>query len=126
MRFQVAEGFLWRVCPLIQVEVFGRDCAGVNERLEVDDAVPVFAPVDDDRHLLRKLFHLRQCQNLKSFVQRAESAGKDHQRLREIREPVLAHEEVVKLEVQGGRDPAVGELFERQLDVKPDGFAAGF
>ena len=52
--------------------------------------------------------------------------GKDHERLREIREPELAHEEVVELEVQAVGDVRVRALLEGQPDVQADRLAAGF
>jgi hypothetical protein len=51
--------------------------------------------------------------------------GKHDQRLRQIREPQLAHEEVVELEAQLGRDVRVGKLLERQADIQADGLASG-
>ena len=41
-----------------------------------------------------------QREDFEQLVHGAEAAGEDHQRLRQIREPELAHEEVVELEVQ--------------------------
>ena len=60
-----------------------------------------------------------------SSSQRAEAARKDHQRLGQVREPELAHEEVVELEVQPVGDVRVGALLERQPDVQADRLAAG-
>ena len=42
-----------------------------------------------------------------------------------MREPELAHEEVMELEVQALGDVAVRPLLERQTDVQPDALAAG-
>jgi hypothetical protein len=69
---------------------------------QVDDALPVARSVDEHGDLLGQLLGLRQGQQLEHLVQRAEAAGKDHQRLGQIGEPELAHEEVVELEVQVG------------------------
>jgi hypothetical protein len=41
-------------------------------------------------------------EELEHFVERAEAAGEDDQRFGEVGEPVLAHEEVVELEVERG------------------------
>src|SRR5215468_5113951 len=92
----------------------------------MQDFIPVLLAVDDDENLLCELLRLREGEDLKQLVERAEAAGKNDQRFGEIREPVLAHEEVVKLEVEIRRDVAVGILLERQADVQSDGFAAGF
>ena len=64
-------------------------------------------------------------EDFEHLVERAEAAGKDHQRLGQIGEPILAHEEVVELEVERGRDVGVRRLLEGQLDVESDGLAAG-
>src|SRR5260370_37996458 len=42
-----------------------------------------------------------------------------------MREPQLAHEEVVKLEGQPARDVGIGPLLVRQPDVKPNSSSAG-
>ena len=52
-----------------------------------------------------ELLGLHQREDLEHLVERAEPARKDHERLRQVREPELAHEEVVELEVQ-----AVGDV----------------
>ena len=56
----------------------------------------------------------------------AKAAGEHDERFGEVSKPVLAHEEVVELEVEFGRDVAVGQLLERQLDVEPDRLRASF
>ena len=52
------------------------------------------------QQLLRQLARLRQREDLEHLVERAEAAGKNDQRLGQVREPELPHEEVVELEVQ--------------------------
>src|SRR5260370_8817637 len=42
-----------------------------------------------------------------------------------MREPQLAHEEVVKLEGQAARDVGIGQLLVGQPDVKPNSSSAG-
>src|SRR6202011_1877540 len=96
------------------VEVFRCNRAGVNERLEVEDAIPVFAAVNDDQNFFRQLVGLRQRQDFKKFVHGSEAAGKDNEGLGQIGEPEFTHEEVVKLKVQRRRDVLVGTLFEGQ------------
>ena len=68
---------------------------------------------------------LDQREDLEQFVHRAEAARENHQRLRQVREPELAHEEVVELEAEFAGDVRIGKLLERQTDVQPDGLAAG-
>ena len=68
---------------------------------------------------------LRERQDLEQLVERAEAARKSDQRVRQVREPQLAHEEVVELEAQLGRDIGVGTLLLRQADVEPDAAPAG-
>ena len=122
---QDAKRFLRRIGKLKEIEVLGRDRALLDQHVHVDDLLPVARPVDDDRDLLRELVRLVQRQQLEHLIQRSEAARKDHQRLREIRKPVLAHEEVVEVEVERRRDVRVRVLLERQLDIEPDRLAAG-
>ena len=103
--------------------VLDGDGALFGEDVEVDDALPVGRAVDDDGDLLGELVGLGEGEQLEHFVQGAEAAGKDDQRLGEVGEPVLAHEEVVEVEVERGRDVGVGHLLEGQLDVQADGLA---
>src|SRR5205807_109307 len=75
-------------------------------------------------NLLGQLVGLHQRQNLEQLVARPEAAGKDHERLGEVREPELAHEEIMELEVQTLGDVRVGPLLEGQTDVEADRLAA--
>ena len=74
--------------------------------------------------MLRELFRLDEGEDLEELVERAEPAGKDHECLRQVREPELPHEEVVELEVQPAGDVRVRALFERQPDVQADRLAS--
>ena len=56
-----------------------------------------YSTIDD---LLGQLLGLRQRQHFHQLVHGAEAARKNHQRLRQVGEPELAHEEVVELEAQ--------------------------
>src|SRR5579872_3306819 len=111
---------------LEKFQILRRYRPGIDKGLEVDDLVPVLAAINDDQDFLGQLVRLGERQDFKKFVHRAEAAGEDYESLREIREPELAHEEIVKLEIQRRRDELVGMLLERQLDVQPDAFAARF
>ena len=63
--------------------------------------------------------------NLEQFVERAETAGKRHQRVGAHREVQLADREVVKLKGQIRRRIGIGLLFVRQADIKSDRGRAG-
>src|SRR6185437_4906278 len=93
-----------------EVHVAGRDDAGVRHGLEIENAVPVFASVDGDENFLGQLLRLRQREDFKKLVEGAEATGEDYQTFREIGEPEFAHEEIVKLKIQRGRDVGVGVL----------------
>src|SRR5580693_4722291 len=89
------EGIFRRVDEFEEVQVFGGDGAGVDEGLEVHDAVPVFAAVDDDENFLGQFVGLGEGKDFKKLVDGAEASGKNHQRFGEIGEPELAHEKIV-------------------------------
>ena len=72
----------------------------VTCRRKFNTSVPVVGPVEDHQQLPRELLRLRQREELEQLVERAEAAREDHQRLGEIREPELPHEEVVEVEAQ--------------------------
>src|SRR5207253_1756893 len=67
-----------------------------------------------------ELARLAECQDLEQLVERAEAAGKNDDGAREVCEPELAHEEVVELEPEAGRDVGVRALLVREADVEPD------
>src|SRR5208337_1799215 len=93
---------------------------------EIDDLLPVLAAIHDDDNFLRQLLRLGEGDNLKEFVERTETSGKNHQPFGQVREPELAHEKVMELEVERRRDVAVRILLEGQVDVEPDGFSSRF
>src|SRR5260370_42367780 len=84
----------------------------------------VFRCVEHNYEAAFELACLGKSQDLEELIERSISAGKDHERFGEIREPELAHEEVMELEREIGRDVGIGPLLERQADVQADGFAA--
>src|SRR5665811_2041785 len=118
--------FLGRVGPVKQLQVLGGDGTRVHQRLEIDYPVPVVLAIDHDANALGQLLGLHQGQQLEQLVEGAKPSRKNDQRLRQVGEPQLAHEEVVELEVQVGRDVRVGHLLEGQMNVEPDGLAARF
>ena len=89
---------------LEQVKVLGSNRAGIDEGLEVHDAMPVFAAIDDNENLLGEFIGLRQREDFEELVDGAEAAGKNHQRFGEVSEPEFSHEEIMKFEVERGRD----------------------
>src|SRR5579871_1222720 len=119
------KGIFRRIGELEKFDVLRRDRARVDEGLEVQHPVPVLAAVNHNENFLGQLVRLGEGKDLEQFVHRAEAAGKNHQPLRQIREPELAHEEVVELKVQRRSDVLVGILFEGKLDVESDAFSAG-
>src|ERR1700761_7559205 len=123
-RFEHLKGFFRSVGVMEEIEVSGRDGAGVDQPVEVEDLLPVFGAVDDDGDVLGELVSLNEGENFKHLVDGAKAAGKDDQRLGQVGKPQLAHEEVVELEVERRGDIGVGSLLEGQADVEADGLAA--
>src|SRR5262249_42833373 len=109
-----------RIEVVEELEVFLGDRAPLRHGLKLQDLIPVLSSVEDDADLLRQLVGLGERENLEQLVERAEAAGKNDERLRQVCEPELSHEEVVELEAQPVRDVRVGALLERQTDVEAD------
>src|SRR5579884_2388345 len=114
-----------RVRILEQIQVLGRNHSVFHQGVEVEDLAPVIAAVEHDQNFAFELLRLRERQDLAQLIQRSESARKYHQRLGQVGEPELAHEEVVKLERQLRRDERIRPLLERKSDIQADGLAAG-
>src|SRR5207244_13333622 len=89
------------------------------------DLAPVARPVHEDDGGPLELASLAERQDLEQLVERAEPAGKDDHGPREVGEPELAHEEVVELEPEAGRDVGIRALLVWEADVEPDRAAAG-
>src|SRR6185369_17683050 len=100
-----------------KLKVARRDCAGFHQCVEVDHPIPIVLTVDDDAHAFGQLLRLGQRQQLEQFVKSAKAARENHQGLRQVCEPQLAHEEVMELEIQLRSDIRVRNLFERQIDI---------
>ncbi len=90
----------------------------VGEKLKVHDLLPILAADQNDRNLLHAA-RLPERQHLEQFVEGAEPAREDDQRLRTQHEVKLPHREVAKLKTQLGTDIRVGDLLGRQCDVEP-------
>src|SRR5580704_11818816 len=95
-----------------KLQIGCRDGSIFHQRFEIHDFLPETRAIENDRDLLRKLLRLHERKNFEKLVHRAESTGEHHQRLRQIREPELAHEEIVEFEVQFPRNERIRELFE--------------
>ena len=119
------KGLFRSVGELKQLEVLGRNGSRIHQGVEIENLLPVVGTVNQDGDLLGQFVGLGQGEDLEHFIERAEAAGEHHQRLRQIGKPQFAHEEVVELEVERGRDVGIGRLLEGQPDVQPDGLSAG-
>src|SRR5271170_4667217 len=112
------------VCKPEKIEVFAADRSMAHQRFEVDDLLPVTGAVQHHRNRTIQLLGLLQSQNLEHLVQGAEAPGEYHEGSRQVCEPEFAHEEVMKLQRQFGRNVGVGPLLMRQSDVEADGPSA--
>src|SRR3984957_13919132 len=115
---QELEGIFRAVDDFELLEVFRGNRTGIDEGLEVEDAMPVLTAVDNDENFLSQLVGLRQREDFKEFIHGAEAAWEDDEGFSEIGEPEFAHEEEVKLEVKRWSVVLVGTLFEGQLDIQ--------
>ena len=110
-----------RLDKLEEIEVARTDHALLDQRLEIDDALPELLAEQHDRDRL-DLAGLDQRQQLELFVERAEPAREHRHRARAQQEVHLAQREIVELEAERRGDVAVRGLFVRQHDVEPDAF----
>src|SRR5579859_5905783 len=94
-----------------QVYILGADRPIVHQSIEVNDLIPEFLTVQDNWDVFLHSACLHKGQDFEQFVQRAEAAGKQHRRFRQISKPELAHEEVVKVDVEFPTDIRIVELF---------------
>src|SRR3989338_10673330 len=88
------------VRTLQEIDILIRNRAPFGHRLERQHLIPEVTAVQDDGDLLRELVGLREREDLEELVARAEPPGKNDERLRQVREPELPHEEVVELELK--------------------------
>src|ERR1700684_1519672 len=132
-RFEVIPGqisledfkcLFWSIGHLKERTIPRRNCALIDQYIEVEDAVPVSRTVNHDADLLSQLLGLHQGEHFKHFVESAEAARENHQCFSQVRKPIFAHEEIVKLKIQRRGDVGVGSLFERQPDVEAHRLAA--
>ena len=119
-----SEGGPLRSRPQVAVASDGTGTAHVEVPSHAFHLVPVAGPVKDDRDLAFQLVGLAEGQHLEELIEGPEAAREDDQGTRQVREPQLAHEEVVKLERQARRDEGVRALLMREPDVEADGAPA--
>src|SRR5438132_13986534 len=117
---------LRRVGANEQVDVLLGDGSPLDERLHGENRIPVLAAVQQNLNLLGELLGLHQRQDLEHLVERSKPSRENYQGLREVREPELAHEEVVELEMKAVGDVRVGSLLVRKADVQTNRLAARF
>src|ERR1700678_585928 len=103
-----------------KLQIGCRDGSIPHQRFEIHDFLPETRAIENDRDLFCQLLRLHERKNFEKLVDRSESAGEDHQRLRQIREPELAHEEIVEFEVEFARDERIRQLLEGKADVQSD------
>src|SRR5262249_41732918 len=99
-----------RVGSVEESDVAGADGAIFRQRVEVQHLVPVARAEEHDGHAFLHLARLPQGEHLEELVEGAEAAGEQHDRLREIYEPELAHEKIVEMKVQLATDIRIVEL----------------
>src|SRR5579872_6758844 len=121
---QVFESLLGTVADLEEIEILGADRSPAHESVEIEEIAPELLPVENNRERAADFPSLDEGQDLEKFVHRAEAAGEDYQSARQIGEPELAHEEVVELEQQVGRDEGVGPLLVWKTDRQSHGRAS--
>jgi len=117
---KILKSFFGRVHDFEKVEIFLRNRAGIHHRLEINNAAPILAAVNDHENSLGQFLRLRKREDLEKLIQGSETTGEDDQRLGQVREPELTHKKVMKFEVKGRRDIRIWRLFGRQIDVEPD------
>src|ERR1700690_4442515 len=109
---QKFEALFRRVHDLEKFQALRGNGSRVHHGLEVNQAVPILAAINDDQNLLGQFLCLRESENLEKLVEGPEAARENHQRLGQIREPELAHEEVMEFEIQRWSDMRIGHLLE--------------
>src|SRR5271170_5169904 len=122
----IFEGFVDAVGELEHLVFLFVDSAPVDHGLPVEDLVPVFAAVNEDDVLLGEFPCLEEREHFPKLVHSAKTAGENDQGFGDLREPELAHEEVVKIKAELRADVSVRELLVGQLDGETDRFATGF
>ena len=116
------ERFFGSVDHLKQFAILWRNGALVDQEVEIHYLFPVRRAVDHNRHLLSQLPRLCQRQQFEHLVDRAKSAGKNHEGLAHVRKPVLPHEEVVKFEIESRSYVAIWHLFETAIEYSGQSF----
>src|SRR5205085_3569463 len=113
-------GVVYRVDPVEQFDIGRTDHAVFDHCTEIDNVVPIFGAKQHDWDAFAHLPRLYQGEDFEQFVERAETAREEHNRLGKIDEPELPHEKIMEAEVQLPADIRVVELLVRNRDGEPD------
>src|SRR5580692_2107615 len=93
--------------------------------LEVHDFLPVCRAIEEHRDGAVELARLRQREDLEKLIEGAKAPRERNERVRQVREPELAHEKIMKLEAELGSDVAVRALLVRQANIEANAAPAG-
>src|ERR1700722_5467189 len=96
----VIESFFHVIGELKQLEFAFVDRAGAHQVPPINSFVPILPAVNQNQVVRRKLVGLQKCEHLPKLVHGAESTWKNNQRFGHLREPQLAHEKIMKKEIQ--------------------------
>src|SRR6516165_3392493 len=113
-------GLVERVGAVEKAEIARADRAVFDQRVEINHFVPVFGAKQHDRHAFARFARLYQGQDLEQLVERAIAARKQYDRLGEVDKPELAHEKIMKIEVQLRANIRVVKFLVRDRDGQPD------
>src|SRR5271156_345569 len=105
-----------RVRKLNQLVLFRIDHAPAHHGAKIQHLLPIAPPVNQNHIVLREFPRLQQRHHLPKLIHRPESAGKNDQRLGNLREPQFAHEKIMKIKAQFRTDIRVRKLFVRQFN----------
>ena len=119
------KGLVHAVGKLQQIVFSPVDSAPIEHLSPIDYAIPVTAAVNEDEIPALQLARLHQRKHFPELVHGSEAARKDDERFGELREPQLAHEEIVKLKVEPGTDVRIRPLLMRQFDAQTHGLTSG-
>src|SRR5580692_6981595 len=122
---QKLKTFLWRVDDLEKLQILGGNRSRIYHGLKVNQALPVFAPINDDEYFLGQFLRLRESKDFEQLVHGPEAARKNYQSFGQIGEPELTHEEIVKLKIQRRSDVRIRHLLEGQRNIQAYAFRTG-
>src|SRR5262245_17740468 len=123
---QLEKCFVDRIHANKEVWIRRRDSAPLDQRLKIEDPIPVVLPVQKNAGTVGEFLRLLEGEDFEELVERAESPWENHQRPCHVGEPELPHEEVMELEVQAFCDVRICSLFMRKADIETNCLSAGF